>query len=311
MAAMLHLVCSNCSKEFDRKKGKRPPSKHNTYFCCRDCGFEWKRKRRTLITVTCAHCGIAHERMPSEIRPGSDGDLFCSMECRKEFRSQRRVKLACDMCGKAYDRARSNSYDGQKHYFCSNECRQGWEKRNNEQSLCRQCGTAIVRTQSDIETSKGRFCGMECREAWEAAQWFTINCDECDKEFERQQSAMRERNFCCVECKSQWVGRLLQGENSPNWRGGHGSYRGPNWARQSQAARRRDNHKCQHCGVGEKNLGIKLHVHHITPFRLFGYIRNQNDHYEEANRLTNLITLCPSCHAKAEAGKIPLQPPLL
>jgi DEAD/DEAH box helicase domain-containing protein len=44
-------------------------------------------------------------------------------------------------------------------------------------------------------------------------------------------------------------------------------------------------------------------VHHIRPFREFNYIPGQNENYQEANQLDNLITLCPSCHRQAEAGQ--------
>lgn len=67
-------------------------------------------------------------------------------------------------------------------------------------------------------------------------------------------------------------------------------YRGRNWAIQSRAARERDNYTCQHCGKFPV-----YHVHHITPYRLYGILR-----YQEANRLENLITLCPSCHCKTD-----------
>jgi DEAD/DEAH box helicase domain-containing protein len=42
-------------------------------------------------------------------------------------------------------------------------------------------------------------------------------------------------------------------------------------------------------------------VHHIQPFRTFGYARGKNDQYLEANRLENLVTLCTSCHRRVEA----------
>jgi DEAD/DEAH box helicase domain-containing protein len=44
-------------------------------------------------------------------------------------------------------------------------------------------------------------------------------------------------------------------------------------------------------------------VHHITPFRAFGYAPGLNDLYQLANRLDNLITLCPSCHRRAERAR--------
>ncbi|GAB4269794.1 MAG: ATP-dependent helicase MrfA [Candidatus Promineifilaceae bacterium] len=74
---------------------------------------------------------------------------------------------------------------------------------------------------------------------------------------------------------------------------------GPNWQKQRQQALSRDNHTCQVCGAKE---GL-LHVHHIRPFREFGYIPGKNNNYQQANQLENLITLCPRCHRQAEAGQ--------
>jgi DEAD/DEAH box helicase domain-containing protein len=66
---------------------------------------------------------------------------------------------------------------------------------------------------------------------------------------------------------------------------------GPNWSRQRELARARDIYRCQICGEPEGNK--EHHVHHKTPFRLF-------DSTEQANQLSNLITLCNSCHRKVE-----------
>ncbi len=74
---------------------------------------------------------------------------------------------------------------------------------------------------------------------------------------------------------------------------------GPNWARQRARALARDGHRCQRCGA-KATPDRPLHVHHIRPFRTFGYIPGVNDAYKEANRLDNLITLCARCHRLAE-----------
>lgn len=74
---------------------------------------------------------------------------------------------------------------------------------------------------------------------------------------------------------------------------------GPNWQQQRQLALARDGYRCRTCGAAEGDL----HVHHIRPFREFGYIPGQNDHYLTANQVDNLATLCPSCHRRAEMGQ--------
>ncbi len=75
--------------------------------------------------------------------------------------------------------------------------------------------------------------------------------------------------------------------------------RGPNWAQQRNRARARDGNSCRHCGAPERPN--RAHdVHHLEPFRTFGYVRGKNERYLEANRLENLVTLCTSCHRRVE-----------
>jgi DEAD/DEAH box helicase domain-containing protein len=79
--------------------------------------------------------------------------------------------------------------------------------------------------------------------------------------------------------------------------------RGPNWEQQRHRARARDGYRCRHCGAPERPE--RTHdVHHIEPFRTFGYVRGENDHYLEANRLENLVTLCRSCHRRVEVDRM-------
>lgn len=76
---------------------------------------------------------------------------------------------------------------------------------------------------------------------------------------------------------------------------------GPNWAEQRDRARARDRFRCTQCGAAERPP--RQHdVHHIRPFRSFGYHPGQNDAYAAANQLANLRTLCRPCHHRAEQG---------
>lgn len=69
---------------------------------------------------------------------------------------------------------------------------------------------------------------------------------------------------------------------------------GPDWARIRKAVTARDDERCQVCGTA-RSSGVVLHVHHKVPFRAFATAA-------QANRLDNLVTLCPSCHRRAEQG---------
>ncbi len=76
---------------------------------------------------------------------------------------------------------------------------------------------------------------------------------------------------------------------------------GPNWQQQRNAARARDGFRCRQCGALES--GREHDVHHLLPFRSFGYVPGLNDNYVQANALDNLLTLCRACHARTEAGR--------
>ncbi|MCC7021125.1 MAG: DEAD/DEAH box helicase [Ardenticatenales bacterium] len=75
--------------------------------------------------------------------------------------------------------------------------------------------------------------------------------------------------------------------------------RGPNWPVQRVAALARDGHRCRLCGAAPRP-GRTHDVHHLRPFRLFGWLKGSNENYRLANDLDNLITLCPACHRLAE-----------
>lgn len=76
------------------------------------------------------------------------------------------------------------------------------------------------------------------------------------------------------------------------WKNDRNNY-GSNWDHQRMLARERDKYTCQICGLIEGKTAH--HVHHKIPFRQFTSSL-------VANELDNLITLCPSCHQKAETS---------
>ena len=66
---------------------------------------------------------------------------------------------------------------------------------------------------------------------------------------------------------------------------------GPDWNEIRDRVRARDGYKCQVCGAPETSR--QHDVHHKIPFKSF-------TSRDDANRLENLSTLCPSCHHKVE-----------
>ena len=72
---------------------------------------------------------------------------------------------------------------------------------------------------------------------------------------------------------------------------------GGEWGVKRRKVLKRDDNACRYCGISDSELGEGggngLHVHHIAP-------RKQFDDPQKANKLENLITLCPSCHKRWE-----------
>ena len=77
---------------------------------------------------------------------------------------------------------------------------------------------------------------------------------------------------------------------------------GPTWNKAREAARARDGYRCRSCGAAERG-GRQHDVHHLRPFREFGYVRGVNNYDQLANALDNLVTLCPACHHRTETAR--------
>lgn len=124
---------------------------------------------------------------------------------------------------------------------------------------------------------------------------------------------------CSPACGRAWISEnperkrkiseAFTGERHWNWQGGKSrlhdySNRGPGWAGIRAKIIERDGGKCRCCGIDrvecKARYGRDLDVDHIEPFHNF--IR-----LSEANRPGNLMTLCASCHRKAEAKRTGVQ----
>lgn len=189
---------------------------------------------------------------------------------------------------------------------------------------CKQCGDDF----HIPEASKHRdYCSDECRSVFfsesirgeKHPNWTDpddVVCEWCDESFTPQTG--NPNRFCSSECNSEWQSEAFGGDDwhltgatgpdHPKYNG-HVDYYGPNWAEQSTKTRERDEYQCVACPITQKEhlslYGCKLHVHHIVRKEEF---RNDDGtlDYDEANDLSNLITLCRVCHPKWES--VPLRP---
>lgn len=217
----------------------------------------------------CEVCGERVKRYPSQIT--ESGVYFCSHQCRAENEKKRSV-VECDYCGSKVEYA-DWLLERIDHYFCDN----GGECFNQWQSESRSGDNHPHWNGDNVDTE----CGW-CGESMSVRPHRLRGVDAV---------------FCKDRCFRNWHSDTFQGENAPAWKGGHTKYRGPNWEKQRRRALKRDNHQCSICNATAKEIGRKPDVHHIVRYREF-------EDYKKANRISNLIALCPFHHGKAESGKI-------
>jgi DEAD/DEAH box helicase domain-containing protein len=107
-----------------------------------------------------------------------------------------------------------------------------------------------------------------------------------------------------LETSGYWLSILPAAQQalaqSGQWYDSVNNY-GPNWEAQRTRVRARDGYRCTQCGAPEAP-NRQHDVHHLVPFRTFGYLPGLNENYLLANRLENLALLCRACHRRLESG---------
>lgn len=190
--------------------------------------------------------------------------------------------LPCLTCGIVMWLAPSTIAQGRKH--CSRQC-----QTRKDVKICKGCQRPIILSPSLIV---GRvYCSNACRHNSTRQQY---SCELCGKTREVAQSSGGKR-FCSNSCRLKWFSTHFRGELSPQWLGGKRTYYGASWKSQRRLARKRDSFTCQSCSKSRSELKRAVAVHHVIPFRFFGIVNHL-----EANKLSNLICLCDSCHQKRE-----------
>lgn len=283
------------------------------------------------IEVTCAQCGTRLMRAPSAVRARN----FCNTRCYHAWKKPNTpagkdsphyasVEVPCAQCGKL-TRKPPSVLKQRKHVFCSRACTGAWKSANwagekahqwkaREAVPCAFCGASLQKTGNHLKKRTYNFCDMACYRQWqkefsprgdEHPSWnggpVTVECGWCGMEIQRVRSEIGKRQnfFCCRKHQGLWYSVHIRAEEHPNWRGGYSNNYGPNWEEQRAHARQRDRYHCRMCGLSQDALPRELDVHHIVAFREFRYVPGKNDHYLRANRLSNLVSLCPECHGQA------------
>lgn len=218
------------------------------------------------MKVICEYCG--KELINPRIRKSVPA-RFCGKACYDNFRTESRP--LCDFCGK---RVKASFLPKAKRHFCSPECR--FLGLKPPPRPCVNCGAIIVPIKFMAATGKfiahnaGKTCSAKCQNEW-----------------------IRNNPERKAKISAAFTGNL-----HPNWQGGKSAFnntsnRGTGWSTVSEKARKRDKYTCQLCGMTQEENGRKLDVHHIVPYHVI-------NHHSKANKMSNLISLCQSCHTKEE-----------
>jgi len=250
------------------------------------------------MLIECDWCKEEFNRRPSHI----SNHNFCSIDCKKRWQEENIKKenhpswkeggdIKCDLCGKEFHKKPSHI---KENNFCSRECKNKWmsEKMsgksnpayNSKKVECDNpgCSDIFKVKKYKRENQDHHFCSEECYHKWTSENWK-------GKDSPRYGKKMSEE----VKKKIAENREYKTGKEHPRWKEGEINYRGSNWEEQRKRVLKRDNQKCQRCKVRNEESKFPLEVHHKIPFREF-------ENYKEANRLSNLITLCKSCHKKVE-----------
>lgn len=231
------------------------------------------------MNTTCEICGLPLKR---------NAQRFCSRKCYG-LANRTHAERNCFYCGKKFYSRRERN-----NHFCSPTCFHEHRKIKRLKVQCQTCDKSFFVSPSKINA---KFCSRKCQNQGFIKK-IIRTCAVCGNLFETWPSMLKKGwgKFCSREC----YGIANSGESNIQWRGGYQEYYGPNWNRQRRRARRKANRACEQCGISEDLLGRALDIHHIKPFRAFNCKPGQNNNYKLANRLENLVALCPSCHHTVE-----------
>lgn len=297
------IICKNCGQEFTVKKGR----KDKTKFCSRSCYFCHLKKHgsphKKRVSLTCEYCGKGFEVTPARAKK----QRFCSVECNNKSRSYlKQVTKTCPQCEKDFV-----TYTGgnSEQVYCSQKCFSEFKSvigiTGKVIVYCANCNSPVQKYPSRLNY-KRHFCNMDCKREFMTGRKsgyrnsIMKSCLICHRLFALPKS--RKYRKYCPDCDGRkyedaYKDIRRHGEEHPFFVSSKQKKKGRNWEEQAAKARKRDGKKCVICG--EKGNERRLPVHHINPRHEFKTLEELET---IGNRLDNLITLCQSCHMKAEWG---------
>jgi len=280
-------ICACCGKSFSNRH-------KSVIYCSRSCSAEKQKVER--LNPACQQCGksLEHKRH-KDIK-------FCSHKCRAEARKLPSSK--CLYCGEPTPKPGMD--------YCSRSCYDQY--RTESRNLCLHCGK---RVKGGGNEGGYKYCCHECKVAH--LRPHPRPCVNCHTVFTpikfntttKRIVAYNAGKTCSAKCQNEWIrnnperkkkiSEAFKGAKHPNWQGGLtainiSEHRGPDWYIAAALARRRDGHVCVVCGKTKEENGREMDVHHLVSWHKF-------ENKKEANRLSNLVSLCQECHGLVEANE--------
>ena len=223
---------------------------------------------------------------------------FCSQKCHGEFRTKNGiVTKKCIVCNKEFKTNKARNA-----FLCSKNCSGEYFKgsRNGNFSnkyphkkTCSICNKIFI-IHTTINRKKNT-CSKKCGHIFAGRKLqnrIIISCARCSKKIRLSKMKGEKRIYCSKKCMAEAYQKKLLLKNNPNWRGGKSFEPYPLGWRNTfkEQIRKRDDYKCQICGVPEAECLRKLCIHHI-------------DYCKDNIRENNLISLCIYCHSKTNGKR--------
>ena len=272
-----HSTCIICNAQFKPKSGKS--NKFCGLPCYRVSQKSGDYKRGSERKGSCTECGCdVIGKSASTKRDGTKSSLlFCNRDCYDKHRAKIKdnSKSECLCCGKKLGFKTSHNKNSK---YCDTSCK--LEHKKSKDRHCISCGVWF--SSLKWNSSIGRLVADNSRKTC---------TNEC-----------YIKNIKTNQERKNKISEAFKQDKHPNWQGGESlkrrGFRGYDWKYIRLDVIARDKFKCLHCGIGRddhyKKYNCDFNVNHIKPFFQFG------GKTELANKLSNLETLCKSCHTKAD-----------
>ncbi|RDZ65412.1 HNH endonuclease [Haloferax sp. Atlit-12N] len=204
--------------------------------------------------------------------------------CHQEFYDPKSQRVYCEECYSEQGNQNGNWRGGKETETCSVcDATFSYYPSNKQGVYCSEC----------VKEAEG----LLPENPAERIELIRTACSFCEAQLERLPSSINGNeygSFCDLDCYGKWLSNNIVGSNHHQWEGGTLFY-GESWWPVRRKALERDNYTCQRCGADSEELGQNPDVHHLNRVRDF-------DDPSNAHTLSNVVSLCRSCHRLVESG---------